>query len=69
MSYLNQLFTEILEYFTPVEIERNHIADFANRNILGLNELSLFDLVKVSYHHDLEQESSESDLLYFFTKL
>jgi hypothetical protein len=69
MSYLNQLFTKILEYFSPVEIERKHSTDFANRNILGLVEHSLLELEKLCDHHDLEQQSVEPDLLYLSTKI
>ncbi len=69
MSYLNQIFTKIIEYFSPVEIERKHSTDFANRNILGLIEHSLLELEKLCEHHELEQESTEPDFLYLFTKI
>lgn len=69
MSYLNQICTKIIEYFSPVEIERKHSTAFANRNILGLIEHSLLELEKLCEHHDLAQEPVEPDLLYLFTKI
>lgn len=69
MSYLNQIFTRLIEYFSPVEIEKKNSLDFANRNILGLVEHSLAELEKIAEHHDLENESVESEMLYLFTKI
>lgn len=69
MSYLNQIFTRLIEYFSPVEIEKKNSLDFANRNILGLVEHSLAELEKIAEHHDLESESVESEMLYLFTKI
>ena len=69
MSYLNQIFTKIIEYFSPVEIEKKNSTDFANRNILGLVEHSLADLEKLSEHHGLDVESVEPEMLYLFTKI
>lgn len=69
MSYLNQIFTKLIEYFSPVEIEKKNSADFANRNILGLVEHSLTELEKLSLHHELELESIEPEMLYLFTKI
>ena len=69
MSYLNQIFTRFIEYFSPVEIEKKNSLDFANRNILGLVEHSLSELEKIAKHHDLESESVESEMLYLFTKI
>ena len=58
MSLLNQTFTKIIEYFSPVEIEKKNSTDFANRNILGLVEHSLAELEKLSEHHGLDLEVS-----------
>ncbi len=69
MSYLNQIFTKIIEYFSPVEIEKKNSTDFANRNILGLVEHSLLELEKLSEHHELDLERVESEMLYHFTKI
>jgi len=69
MSYLNQIFTKLIEYFSPVEIEKKNSTDFANRNILGLVEHSLVELEKIAEHHNFEIESVEPDLLYLFTKI
>ena len=69
MSYLNQIFTRFIEYFSPVEIEKKNSTDFANRNILGLVEHSLSELEKIAEHHDLDGESIESEMLYLFTKI
>ena len=69
MSYLNQIFTKIIEYFSPVEIEKNNSADFANRNILGLVEHSLAELENLSEHHALDLERARPEMLYLFTKI
>lgn len=69
LSLLNQTFTKLIEYFSPVEIEKKNSADFANRNILGLVEHSLAELEKLSEHHALDLESVEPEMLYLFTKI
>lgn len=69
MSYLNQIFTKLIEYFSPNEIEKKNSTDFANRNILGLVEHSLFELEKITEHHDFDIESVEPEMLYLFTKI
>lgn len=69
MSYLNQIFTKLIEYFSPVEIEKKNSSDFANRNILGLVEHSLAELEKLSLHHEIDLESVEPEMLYLFTKI
>lgn len=69
MSYLNQIFTKIIEYFSPVEIERNNSTDFANRNILGLVEHSLVELENLSEHHALDLDQARPETLYLFTKI
>ncbi len=67
MSYLNQIFTKLIEYFSPNENEKKNSTDFANRNILGLVEHSLSELGKIAEHHDIE--SVEPEMLYLFTKI
>jgi len=69
VSYLNQIFTKIIEYFSPVEIERKNSADFASRNVLGLIEHSLSELEKMSEHHNFDSETVEPEMLYLFTKI
>lgn len=69
MSLSNQIFTKIIEYLSPVEIEKKNSTEFANRNILGLVEHSLAELEKLSEHHDLDLESVEPEMLYLFTKI
>lgn len=70
VSYLNQIFTKIIEYFSPVEIERKMSVDFANRNIAGLIEHSIAELENLSEHHELDSEAAEMpETLYIFTKI
>lgn len=69
MSYLNQIFTKLIEYFSPIEIEKKNSTDFANRNVLGLVEHSLTELKKIIEHHELNDESIEPEMLYLFTKI
>ena len=69
MSYANQIFTKLIEYFSPHEVERKNSADFANRNILGLVEHSLSELEKISEHYEIDLEEAEPEMLYLFTKI
>ena len=69
MSYLNQLFTKIIEYFSPVEIEKKNSTDFANRNALGLIEHALAELENLEAHHDTNSENTQTEMLYLFTKI
>jgi len=69
MSYLNQIFTKIIEYFSPVEIEKKNSTDFANRNALGLIEHALAELENLEAHHDTDAEITQTELLYLFTKI
>lgn len=69
LSLLNQIFTKLIEYFSPVEIEKKNSIDFANRNILGLVEHSLAELEKIAEHHELELEIIDPEKLYLFTKI
>ncbi len=69
VSYLNQIFTKIIEYFSPIEIERKNSSDFANRNVLGLVEHSLNELEKLSEHHNLDLKEVRPETLYLYTKI
>lgn len=69
MSYLNQIFTKIIEYFSPVEIEKKNSTEFANRNALGLIEHALSELENLEAHHDTGSEITQTEMLYLFTKI
>jgi len=69
MSYTNQIFTKLIEYFSPNEFEKNNSTDFANRNILGLVEHSLSELEKIAEHYKIDLEETEPEMLYLFTKI
>jgi hypothetical protein len=69
LSLLNQIFTRLIEYFSPVEIEKKNSTDFANRNVLGLVTHSLSELEKIVEHHQLGAETVEPEMLYIFTKI
>jgi hypothetical protein len=69
MSYLNQIFTKLIEYFSPIEIEKKNSIDFANRNILGLVEHSLSEFENTSLHHKFDFDSIDPEMLYLFTKI
>lgn len=69
LSLLNQIFTKLIEYFSPIEIEKKNSTDFANRNILGLVAHSLSELERIAEHHNLDGEIVEPEMLYLFTKI
>lgn len=69
VTLLNQIFTRIIEYFSPVEIEKKNSVEFANRNILELVKHSLSELERISSHHQIKDESTETEMLYLFTKI
>lgn len=69
VSYLNQIFTKLVEYLSPNEIEKKNSTDFANRNILGLIEHALAELEHLGEHHELDLESAQPEMLYLFTKI
>lgn len=69
VSYLNQIFTKLLEFLSPIEIERSNSVEFANRNILGLIEHSLADLEKCGEHYDVDLTDMLPEALYLFTKI
>ncbi len=69
VSYLNQLFTKVLEFLSPVEIERSNAVDVANRNILTLIEHSLADLEKCANHYEMDLDHLPSETLYLSTKI
>lgn len=69
VSYLNQIFTKLLEFLSPLEIERLKSSDFANRNILALIEHSLSDLEGCSEHHQINHPLATIESPFFATKL
>lgn len=69
MSYINQVFTKIIQYLSPVEIERKNSSDFANRNILFLIEYSLAELENLGECHALDLDEEIPEMLYLYTKI
>lgn len=70
MSYLNQIFTRIIEYFSPAEIERKNSQEIANQNILFLLEHALKELENLAEHYEIETDAAtEPEMLYLFTKI
>ena len=70
MSFLNQIFTRLIEYFSPAEIERKNSQEVAGRNILFLLEHALEELAQLAEHHALEIDARiEPEMLYLFTKI
>ena len=69
VSYLNQIFTKLLEFLSPLEIERLKSSDFANRNILALIEHSLSDLEGCAEHHRRNDQQADMESPFFATKL
>ena len=69
MSYLNQIFTKLIEYFSPVEIEKKNSTDFANRNVIGLIEHALREIENLEAHHDSDSDAANAEMLYLFTKI
>ena len=69
MSYLNQIFTKLIEYFSPVEIEKKNSTDFANRNVIGLIEHALREIENLEAHHDSDSDIANAEMLYLFTKI
>lgn len=69
VTFLNQIFTRLVEYFSPVEIEKKNSVEFANRNVLGLIKHALSELEKIAAHHHLSSDEIEPEMLYLFTKI
>jgi hypothetical protein len=69
VSYLNLIFTKIIELLSPSEIERKNSSDFANRNIYLLIEHSLSEIEHLSLHHGFDPEEETPEMLYLATKL
>lgn len=69
MSYLNQIFTKLIEYFSPIEIEKKNSTDVANRNVIGLIEHAIREIENLEAHHDSDSEAAKAEMLYLFTKI
>jgi hypothetical protein len=69
VSYLNQIFTKLLEFLSPVEIEKTNSSTFANQNILGLIEHSMKDLQALGKHYSGPLSDVLPEALYLFTKI
>lgn len=69
ISSLNQIFTKLLEFLSPVEVERKYSVDVANRVMAALIEHSVQELGSCAAYHDLETPNSLPDELYIYSKL
>ena len=69
VSYLNQIFTKLLEFLSPVEFERTNSSTFANHNIQGLIEHSMTDLKALGEHYNGTLSDVLPEALYLFTKI
>ncbi|MGB7208375.1 MAG: hypothetical protein WBD27_06935 [Pyrinomonadaceae bacterium] len=69
VSYLNQIFTKLLEFLSPVELERTNSSTFANYNIQGLIEHSMTDLKALGEHYNGPLSDVLPEALYLFTKI
>lgn len=69
VSYLNQIFTKLLEFLSPVELERTNSSTFANHNIQGLIEHSMTDLHALGEHYNSPLSDVLPEALFLFTKI
>jgi hypothetical protein len=69
VSYLNQIFTKLLEFLSPVELERTNSSTFANHNIQGLIEHSMTDLQALGEHYNSPLSELLPESLFLFTKI
>ena len=69
VSYLNQIFTKLLEFLSPVELERTNSSTFANHNIQGLIEHSMTDLQALGEHYNSPLSDVLPESLFLFTKI
>ena len=69
VSLLNQIFTKLLEFLSPVELERTNSTTFANQNILGLIENSMADLEALGDHYNSSLSNVPPEALFLFTKI
>jgi len=69
VSYLNQIFTKLLEFLSPVEFERTNSSTFANQNIQSLIEHSITDLKALGEHYNGTLSDVLPEALYLFTKI
>ena len=69
VSYLNQVFTKLLEFLSPLELERTNSSTFANNNIQGLIEHSMTDLKALGEHYNGPLSDVLPETLYLFTKI
>ena len=69
VSYLNQIFTKLLEFLSPVELERTNSSTFANHNIQGLIEHAMTDLKALGEHYSGPPSDFLPEALYLFTKI
>lgn len=69
ISSLNQIFTKLLEYLSPVEVERTRSIYVANHAMAALIEHSVDDLRKAIAHYGVEQFEHSPEDLYIFSKI
>lgn len=69
VSYLNQIFTKLLEFLSPVELERTNSSTIANHNILGLIEHSMTDLKALGEHYNGPLSDVLPEALFLFIKI
>jgi hypothetical protein len=69
VSYLNQIFTKLLEFLSPVDLERINSSTFANHNIQGLIEHSMTDLHALGEHYNSPLSDILPEALFLFTKI
>jgi predicted DNA-binding protein YlxM (UPF0122 family) len=69
VSYLNQIFTKLLEFLSPVELERTNSSTFANHNIQSLIEHSMTDLKALGEHYNGTLSDVLPEASYLFTKI
>jgi len=69
ISSLNQIFTKLLEFLSPVEVERKHSVDMANHAMAALIEHSVADLRKCIAHQGIEHYDRSPDELFIYSKV
>lgn len=69
ISSLNQIFTKLLEFLSPVEVERKRSVDIANHAMAALIQHSVDDLRRFIAHCGIEQFEYSPDQLYIYSKI
>lgn len=69
ISYLNQIFSKLLEFLSPIKQERETSTEIANGVIATLIIHSMQELAKCTAFHELRSELGSADELYLATKI